>query len=96
MLASALEESISAVYLRLTMAKVRNASSKMGRIAKVRPVRIAEVINMSTRPKMATTMLLKAELMLDVPALFMSLVSCNMTQCQAMQSWLNLVADAHG
>lgn len=84
MLASALELSCSEVYFRLTMAKVRNASSRTGRMASVSPVRMAEVMNISTKPKMATTMLLSAELILDVPALFISLVSCMQFHTRAL------------
>lgn len=45
-------------------------------MARVRAVSNTEVMNMSTSPKMATTTLRKATLMLEVPALFMRRVSC--------------------
>lgn len=45
-------------------------------MARVRAVSNTDVMNMSTSPKMATTTLRKATLMLEVPALFMRRVSC--------------------
>lgn len=45
-------------------------------MARVRAVNNTDVMNMSTSPKMATTTLRKATLMLEVPALFMRRVSC--------------------
>ena len=75
-LASALAVSCSAVYFLFTMANHRKDSSRIGRIASVNAVSSTDVINMSTKPKMATTTLRSATLMLEVPALFIRRVSC--------------------
>ena len=46
-------------------------------MARVRAVSRTDVMNMRTSPKMATTTLRKATLMLEVPALFIRRVSCS-------------------
>ena len=57
-------------------AQVRKASRVIGRMASVSPVSTGLVMNMKMRPKVATTMERRATLMLCVPALFISRVSC--------------------
>ena len=57
-------------------AHARKASSVTGRMARVSAVRMGLVMNMKTRPQAATTTERSAMLMLWVPALFISRVSC--------------------
>jgi len=91
-LASALAVSCSAVYFLFTMANQRKDNSRTGKMASVRAVSNTEVMNISTRPKMATTMLRSATLMLEVPALFIRRVSCSTGPKLDMQKHLHTVS----
>lgn len=67
--------SISAVYFMLSLLKIRKETRRNGRHASVSADSSGDVMNIRTRPKMATTVDRNAIDMEIVPALFMSLVS---------------------
>lgn len=68
--------SISAVYFMLSLLKTLKDASRKGRQARLSALSSKLVMNMSTRPNMATTVDRNAmEIDID-PALFISLVSC--------------------